>query len=324
MAKALRHTEPNIVHLITTRTRKARIWMVPSPEMNSLLGGVVAKYKNKYDIPIYSYGFLGNHYHILCECLKEGLLSKFAENINREIAKRVNHFHGLDREEGYYWGEGKFWGRRYDDQVVIKEVDELEGFLYVNTNPTKHGLVSHPNDWPGLISYKQALSEKEHTHYFMNWTEYSEARKRSNKSGETIRKADYEEPYPLSLTPLKMFSELSKKERTEKLHTLLEERTKQLQDERKREGKWFLGRKKVLQQIPGTIPREVSRSPRPKCYSKDLEAKREYAEQEKERRNLYTQASIRFRSGDYNVEFPPFCFKPPSHRKPKEYQFTPT
>ena len=68
-------------------------------------------------------------------------ISLFAENINREIAKRVNNLVGR---------AGSLWHRRFDDQVTVElGKDELEALLYILTNPVKHGLVTHAKHWPG-------------------------------------------------------------------------------------------------------------------------------------------------------------------------------
>ncbi len=93
---------------------------------------------------------------------KENLF-RYAEDINKQTAHRINRLYGR---------EGSLWGRRYDDQVVIEEVDALEGLLYVLTNPTKHGQVNHPRHRPGLNSWWPVLEGKSQTYSFTHYTQY--------------------------------------------------------------------------------------------------------------------------------------------------------
>ena len=113
MGRPLRDTDPEKVHLITCRTARAELLMVPRPEITNIIGGVIAKYSSLLEIDLYAVIVLSNHYHLLAKAPK-GNLSFFAENINREIAKRVNWHLGR---------EGFFWGRRYDDQIVVEEYE---------------------------------------------------------------------------------------------------------------------------------------------------------------------------------------------------------
>jgi len=133
MSRPLRDITPDKVHLLTCRTRNSEILFVPRPKITNCIGGVIAKYAKKYEITLYAVIVLGNHYHILASS-KDGKLPLFAENIGREIAKRVNRL--LHRK-------GSLWGKRYDDQLVIEQYDALEGLLYTLTNPTKHKLLAH-------------------------------------------------------------------------------------------------------------------------------------------------------------------------------------
>jgi len=315
VGRRLRDTQAGKLHLITCRTHQAELLLVPSPELNDLIGGIIALYARKYSITIYAVCILGNHYHLLVSA-PEAKLPEFAASVNREIARRTNWL--LSRS-------GSLWARRYSDQVTIKQVDALEGLLYVITNPVNHGLVTHPRHWPGVNAYWQVLGEKPRVYSFIYYTEYHRAKRRAECRGEIVRREDYEIRTPLHLQPLPIFSELSDKERIEKLGVLLEERTEEIVRKRRRDGKGFMGRREVLQQAKrGTFPREVKVSPQPSCYSKDPECIREHRAEERQKRAWYDVASERFRSGDYGVEFPPYCFKPPLHYVPAEAARGPT
>ena len=315
MGRPLRDTAPGKVHLLTCRTAQAELLFIPHPGLNDVVGGVIAHYADKLKISLYAVCVLGNHYHILCSG-PEAALPRFGESVNREIAHRVNRY--LSRR-------GFVWGRRYDDQITIEEVDALKGLVYVLTNPVKHGLVNHPRNWPGISTYHQALGAKPLSYGFINYTEYHRAKKRSAGTAEIVRLADYEKRTSLQIAILPLFEQLSPKERHEKLNALLEKHIAHLGRKRKTSKQGFLGRKGVLSQpVKGQFPQNISRSPRPSCYSDSPEQIQAFRETECERRRAYTEASTRFRSGDYNVVFPQFTLLPPMHHIPSIQPRPPT
>jgi len=267
--------------------------------MEKLLGGIVARYQEQFQIEIYADCFNSNHPHMLVRAPNSNI-DEFLENVHREIARRVNW---KNRRQG------KFWARRYDDQKVLNQEDLLEAFLYITTNPVKHGLVDHPAKWPGLSSYWQTLEGKVRQFSFYHYSQ-------DNPAHRVTR-------HKLTIKRLPQFEELSEKEYRTTINQLIEDRTQQLVTERKANGLGFLGVEAVLRQIPGSIPQSVARSPRPSCYSKDAAAIKAHLIEARARNQAYDEASMRFRLGDHLAEFPTYTFKPPLHRKPRLLAFTP-
>lgn len=296
--RPLRDSDPAKYRLVTIRTDEARLWMVPSNNVNKLIGGIIARYQEIFKIEIYSYCVLSNHYHLLTRAPQSNL-DEFEENVNREIARRMN------------WKcqrRGKFWARRYDDQEVKSLDDLLEAFLYVTTNSVRHGLVEDARDWPGLHSHHHCLDETDRSFSFTRYT---------------VDQAPVTSRHTLRLSVLPQFKELSRAERRKLLKKLLDKRMETIGKQRREEGKGFLGVDKILSQIPGSYPQEVSRSKRPACYSKSAELRREHRASMRLRRESYRDASMRYRAGIKDVEFPIYSFKPPLHRLPRLFHFAP-
>jgi putative transposase len=305
--RVLRDRTPDIIHLLTCRTRASELLFVPEAQLNNCIGGVVAKYATLYKIKIYGLCILSNHYHILASS-SDGNISIFAENVNREISKRVNRL--LKRK-------GSLWHRRYDDQVTVEEADALECLVYILTNPTKHGLVSNPKDWPGLTTYWQGRGEAPKSYTFLNYSDYSLAKRLARLSGKYVRRAEYETEYTLNISLLPEFAELSQAEAAAQLRKAIDKRTRKLVKERRQAGLGFLGRKAVLRQKRiGVFPVETSKSPRPACYSKSSKAIALFKKELARVREAYTLASIKYRLGIEGVKFPPYCFYPPRHHLP--------
>ena len=295
MARPLRDRDPENYHLVTVRTEEARIWMVPSQKVNEVIGGVLARYQELLRITIYAFCILGNHLHLLVHACDRNL-DQYMENVLREIARRVNRLN--DRR-------GHLWSRRYDDQVIMRQEDLLEAFLYVSTNAVKHGLVKDMRSWPGLSSY-QLMDDNPRQYPFVHYSRRAD----SGKPAVSLHR--------LTLTCLPQHAGVRLSKRRALVSELIDERQQWIVRERLRSGAGFLGAKSVLRQPPGRIPATVSYSPRPICYTSDPKLRKEYRAERSLFRQYYCEASEKFRSGKLDTRFPAHCFKPPLHRSPRQ------
>ncbi|GEM_PF-1519785 len=310
MTRPLRIRDPEGIFLVTVRTSGAAIWMVPHQKLNATLGGILARYQEMSGVEIFAYCFLGNHYHLLIRAPK-GNLDEFCENVNREVARRVNKVHGR---------KGQFWGRRYDAQLVIEEADQLEALTYIITNPVHHGLVRSSLSWPGLGCYKHIVSEIPSEFTFKKFVYVKKSgRKKSNSNVIFI------EPqvmtHKLILSPIPALSDCSKGERVGRIRDMVHARSAKIIVERETSGRGFLEAKAILQQPAGKIPRKVSNSPRPACYTKNIAAHREFVLWYRGFRSAYNHASEIYRKGQFLVDFPINCYRPPAHRVPNDLSF---
>lgn len=295
--RPLRDSDPEKYRLVTIRTFQGKLLMKPNRRVRRMIGGVIARYQELLNIEIYAYQYLSNHPHLIVRA-PESNLDEFMENVNREVARRCNF---------YLHREGTFWSRRYDDQEILTESDLLEAFLYVTTNPCRHGLVSDARDWSGLNCFQHVLDERDRVYSFHHYSATNEEEKVTT--------------HRLKITPLPQFNGLRKQKRREKLLALLEQRMEETREGRYNDGGGFIGMEIALQCDPEDVPKNMSRSPRPPCYTFHLELRRRWREKERARRRAYRIASIRYRLGDLTVEFPPHTYRPPLHRKPRISRF---
>jgi len=303
MARLLRNTTPELIHMISCRTRLSELLLVPGSNINNIIGGILAKYSTIYKIDLYAACVLSNHYHLVVSTPIKGNVSLFEQNVNREIAHRVNRL--INRE-------GTMWHRRYDDLEVKSIEDALEAVIYTVTNPTKHGLVANPSSWPGITSYKDnCLSAKPTTYTFFNYTEYGKAKRKAYSTGETVRRTDYETEYTLEIKTLPSYS-------NEAIEKEVKKRTRKLQEEKWAKNEKFLGRKSVLAQPKrGIFPKKANKSNRPSCYTKCQKTLAEFKEELKLKIDKYNLASIQYRLGKEDYDFPEYCYFPPRHHIPK-------
>ena len=294
MPRPRRNTNPKYFRLVTIRTENAKLFMVPSKELNQIVGGVIAKYQQKYGITLYAYIFLSNHYHLLLRAPKANLW-RFEQAVNREIAKRVNRYRNR---------EGHFWARRYDEQIVVKKADVLSALLYIVCNAVKHKLIDSPYKWPGISCIKQLLTQKDEVYYFTDYTAYSKARLKDKNA----KLEDFKIKYNLKISPIPELAKLSFKNRIKFLRSeIARELSKYLEQINS-----FLGKEKILKQSPFSRPRVVSKRKRPICYTKDFLAKLNFIEEVyKPWNESYQIASLKFRKGELDSLFPEFSIKPP-------------
>lgn len=306
MARPPRNTSPDYARHISIRTEGAALFLLPDAQVNQIVGGVIAKYQELFSIVLYAYTVLGNHIHILAQAPEKNLW-KFEQAVNREVAKRINRLRNR---------RGHFWERRYDEQMVAERSDIIEALVYVVLNAVNHGLVEHPVLWPGLNCYQQLLDGKDRTYRFTNFTAYQKAKRKAARSGGRVNIRDYQTEHTLRLSPVPQFVELTQEERRVEIQKLITERVLKIKKDRKAAGQGFLGREAVLRQKFTDLPRSVKRRPRPICYTKSWEAKREFMSWYFAWLESYRAASREFRRGHFYVRFPENCLMPPFHYLP--------
>ena len=297
--RPLRNSDPELYRLLTIRTVDGRFFMQPNKRIRRVIGGVVARYQELLNIKLYAYQFLSNHFHMVAKA-PESNIDEFMENVNREIARRCNFYHHRT---------GPFWSRRYADQEILSEDDLLEGFLYVVTNPCRHGLVSDVREWTGLNCFSQVLDERPRHYSFHHYS--------------AVREEDRVSTHAIRLSVLPQFEQLSKKQRRKEITSLLERRMKTIREERYQAGAGFLGVEALKEQSPFDTPRDMSESPRPPCYTFNAVLRKAWKAVERLRREQYSEASLRYRLGEREVEFPEFTFLPPVNRLPRLFPFSP-
>ena len=296
MTRPLRNTDPGAIRLITSRTECAALFMVPGEELNEIIGGILARFQEKYGVEIFGLTILSNHFHILCRSPLRNTCFFFQE-VKKEIALKVNRLIGR---------EGHFWHRRYDDQACQTEGDSMEALLYIVTNPVKHQLVDRVQNWPGLNSYQQMLDGKPRAYEFVSYTKKAAELKLATSENRLPKPEAYTTRHELKISPLPSLEKLLQ---GKTFAQLVDERVAELRQ--RQNNARVLGRKKILRQSPFSVPENVSRTPRPMCYTKCLEAMKIFRQTYNAWSAAYFEASKKFRRGFLDAIFPPESMKPP-------------
>ena len=187
------HLSDHIYHL-TCRTRDSKLWFVNNPELCDKMVGVLAKYKKVYEVDVFSFIIMGNHYHLIArfpKCNK----SPFMRILNSMFAK-------LTKEYTDFPG-GPLWHSRYREQTLLNYEDVEYMFFYCALNPVYSGLVEDATTYSGYNSYRWIGESKDYKVF--NKTEYHKALERD----KSIQKKDYLSVYSLEYMRIPGYESLS-------------------------------------------------------------------------------------------------------------------
>ena len=106
--------------------------------------GLLAEYKQSYDILIYHYCLMRNHVHMLIYSPSVEATARFSQYVHRRYA----YYYCAK----YHWS-GSIFQRGYRSLVVDKEAYLLECGRYIEANPVKARLLEDPGQYP-YSSYK--------------------------------------------------------------------------------------------------------------------------------------------------------------------------
>ena len=92
-----------------------------------------------FDIKIYAWVLLSNHYHLLIKINKKESLSKFINYLNGKSSYELNKSENISGRKIWY---------QYFDRIIRSEKDFWTRFNYIHNNPIKHGYIKNPDKLP--------------------------------------------------------------------------------------------------------------------------------------------------------------------------------
>ena len=94
MSRPLRYQpEEWSTFFLTARCIHSRFLLRPSPRVNKLIIGVLARAVERFDIKLYGLCFLSNHYHLLLSSRNAASLAAFMQYIGSNIAREIGREH---------------------------------------------------------------------------------------------------------------------------------------------------------------------------------------------------------------------------------------
>jgi putative transposase len=93
----------------------------------------------KHALSIHAYVWMTNHIHLLATPENENSISKVFQSVGRKYVQYFNFT---------YKRSGTLWEGRYRSTVVDSEQYLLTLMRYIELNPVRAGMVTHPKDYP--------------------------------------------------------------------------------------------------------------------------------------------------------------------------------
>jgi hypothetical protein len=293
---------PEFATLVTTRTRNSELWFVNNPELEERVYAYLAKYACIYEVIVYGFILMGNHYHLLAQFPK-GNRAAFTKAFNSIVARLTPHYVGT------YPG-GSLWGRRYSSEVVPENGDIEDEFFYLVLQAVKSGLAPRISQYRNDNCFTDAVHGTARKYRLVDWSKYK-SRKRFNKS---LTPADFTTEYTLTFRRIPGYEELSQRQYAKRMHRELETRRAALVQKRRAEDLGFADPERLQEIKPGARPKTSKTSARfdlrPRVLTKSLEAKQAFLEFYFGCLAAFRDASLRYRQGNSNVDFPPGMYKP--------------
>jgi len=286
--------DPKQVYFVTNRCIHGRLLIRPSTTVNAIIGGILARAVEQFEVELFAFTFASNHFHLLLRAEPERI-SAFMQFLGSNIAKEIGRLHE--------W-QDKLWARRFSAEPVLDDDALVERLAYILAHGVKENLVSAVKDWPGLTSLPEVRYGRKRVFHWLDRTAMHHARLR----GEKVSDGQFRVPYTLKVMPLPCWEEVPVTKQRQRVAELIET----IDGEAKQQGakRKVLGVRVVLAQEPHTQPQNVSRSPRPLAHAAKKNLLKAYAELYREFAAAFSIASEALRAGDALVAFPEYSFLP--------------
>lgn len=104
----------------------------------------------KHDCAVHAYVLMTNHVHLLITPHTEQSLSKTMQMLGRYYVQYYNYC---------YQRTGTLWEGRYKATLIESEAYLLTCMRYIELNPVRAGMVSHPSEYPWSSYHRNALGK---------------------------------------------------------------------------------------------------------------------------------------------------------------------
>jgi REP-associated tyrosine transposase len=293
MGHKIRHLpEPDLLVEITCRVIQRRYLLTPSPTLNAILCGALARAQKRHGMKVCGFVYLSNHCHLLLRPSSTRQMADFMRDVNYKISKEVGRLHG--------W-EGPLWPRPYTDVQVSDEPEaQISALRYLLSQGCKEGLVASPKHWPGASSTKALLTGDEIEGVWIDRSAQYRAWERKEPNPDAL----FTSAHRLRLSPIPCWEHLPPHEYQARLRAMVRE------IEQQTEGVEVLGKKAICAQDPHSAPNsKPRRTPAPRFRAFDPQVRQALEWSYRLFMIAYRQASEALRQGA-RVEFPEGCFVP--------------
>ena len=298
MPRPIRNFKPGTTLEITSRTIQSRFLLKPSKLVTLILLGILGRAAKMYDIQLHAFVFLSNHFHLLITIPDVDAMALFMGYLKTNISKECGKI--------YDWA-GPMWERRYTAIPIIDDAALVERLDYILEQGCKENLVYDPRQWPGASSVNAMIHGSTPKGLWFDRTAEYNAR----RAGKEFGTHDFAEEVTVPLTPIPCWADLTDQEYQARVLDTVEEITRATKARHRAKGTKPLGVKKIVAQNPHAKPDATKKSPAPLCHASRKARRKEFVRKYRAFLDEYRASSRDWLNGNYDVDFPLFCFRPP-------------
>lgn len=301
MARKLRYVpEGGALVEVTCRCVGAQHLLRPDETVNELVIGVVGRAQRLTSMTVCSLVVLSTHFHMLLFVRDAGQLADFMRRVNVGISKEISAHIGR---------KGSFWERRYQAILVSEEeTAQVDRLVYQLRHGVKEGLVSRPEQWPGVQTASCWLDGEELVGHWFDRTKESAARRR----GRVFDRLAYATRETILLSPLPCWTRrgLSTEEIRRAVRELVRTIVEDGEADRRSSRKQVLGIARILATPRDAVSSSARNRPAPYVHAASRDVREAYVSAYGTFLLAYRQASVAYRGGRSGVVFPDRCFPP--------------
>lgn len=158
MARPLRIEYPGALYHVTSRGNAREPVYLSDVDRNLFLG-ILSSTVKRYNLLLYAYCLMENHYHLLIET-PEANLSSSMRYLNQIYTQRFNKTHKR---------VGHLFQGRYKSILVQREKHLLALCRYIVQNPVRAGIVQHPEEYQWSSCRQTASLEPPAEYLSVDW-----------------------------------------------------------------------------------------------------------------------------------------------------------
>lgn len=287
---------PGALIEITQRTFQGRYLLRPSPQLNLLVVGVLARAQQRTGLRIHGLAVLSNHFHLLASAATVEQVAKFMGYVKTNVSKEVGRLHD--------W-PGPLFDRRYTMIPVSDEEDtQVQRLEYLLAQGCKEGLVASPLEWPGVHCAHALVSGKPVDGLWVDRTALWAARQRQAKACSE----DFASRVELHLQALPCWRHLTRRTQRKRAREIIARIIESARQQSLATGKAPLGADFVLRQHPHRRSENLEKSRQPLFHARAKEVRQALSHAWSEFLRAYREAAERHRRRPVPEDFPENSF----------------
>ncbi len=221
MGHPLRIQHEDYIYFVTNRCFQERFFFQPDePFIAQLCRGALAEAVNRYKVKVFTFTFMGNHFHLIVQAPLLNL-DAFMKHFQSQLARRINRHRGR---------HGTFFHGRYTSSPILDEEQLAQKVVYTLLNPVAAGLVEHPWQWAGASAYESHVTGQPVEGRWMNFRRVARYGRKHGLKGralynEAVLNDTFFDNVSLELAPLPLWQQegLDERQRSARLEQMVEE-----------------------------------------------------------------------------------------------------